>query len=288
MPSKPLSSDGYSGSQLGRVRQTCLHMATKLGDLLDEIVVVGGLVPYLLVDQENLPSDLASHAGTMDLDMGLALAILNQERYRELGVRLRDAEMQPDVNDQGNRKFQSWTTSGAHPVGVDFLIPPTDQTGEGGTLLHIESDLAAIVTPGLELAFEDRCRIALSGTTPSGAWATRDIPVCGPGAFTVLKALAFGNRTEHKDAYDLFYVWRGIGIPGVAERLAVLLPNPYIDDALSVIETDFCNHDGLGPIGTAQFITRGRDDDVQADVVGLARELLRAMEDFDAPSPPAR
>ena len=278
MPSKPSSSDGYGGGQLGRVRQTCIPMATKLGDLLDEIVVVGGLVPYLLVDQENLPSDLEPHAGTMDLDMGLALAILNQERYRELGIRLRDAGFKPDVNDQGNRRFQSWITGGDHPVAVDFLIPPTDQTGEGGTLLHIESDLAAIVTPGLALAFEDRCRKELSGTIPSGARATRNIPVCGPGAFTVLKALAFGNRTANKDAYDLFYAWRGVGIPKVAERLAVLQPNPYIDEALSVIEMDFCNHDGPGPIGTAHFITQGRDDDVQADVVGLARELLRTME----------
>lgn len=279
---KPTSSDGYTGGQLDRVRQTCIHMATKLGDLLDEIVVVGGLVPYFLIDQENLPSDLEPHAGTMDLDMGLALAILNEERYRDLGDRLRGAGFQPDVNDQGNEKFQSWTTGGAHPVAVDFLIPPTDETGKGGTLLHIESDLAAIVTPGLELAFEDRCQIELSSTIPSGAWATRDIPVCGPGAFTVLKALAFGNRTENKDAYDLFYVWRGMGVPKVAERLAALLPNPCIDDALSVIETDFCNHDGPGPIGTARFITRGRDDDVQddiqADVAGLARGLLRAME----------
>ena len=72
MISKPSSGDGYDGGQLGHVHQTCIHMATKLGDLLDEIVVVGGLVPYLLVDQENLPSDLEPHVGTMDLDMGLA------------------------------------------------------------------------------------------------------------------------------------------------------------------------------------------------------------------------
>ena len=60
-------------------------MATKLGDLLDEIVVVGGLVPYLLVDQENLPSGLEPHAGTMDLDMGLALAILNLRALSRVG-----------------------------------------------------------------------------------------------------------------------------------------------------------------------------------------------------------
>ena len=102
MISKPSTSDGYGIEQLGFVHRTCLYMATKLGDLLDEIVVVGGLVPYLLVDQENLPSGLEPHAGTMDLDMGLAAAILNHERYRELGSRLRDAGFEPEVNDQGN------------------------------------------------------------------------------------------------------------------------------------------------------------------------------------------
>ena len=277
MTSKPSTSDGYGAEQLGFVRRTCLYMARKLGDLLDEIVVVGGLVPYLLVDQENLPSGLEAHAGTMDLDLGLALAILNHERYRELGRRLRDAGFEPEVNDQGNRRLQTWTVGMPHPVTVDFLIPPSKETDQGSALLHIEPDLAAIVTPGLELAFEDRRWKELSGHIPSGAWATRIVPVCGPGAFTVLKALAFGNRGENKDAYDLFYVWSGVGVPDVAESLAPLQPNTYIDNALSVIERDFCNHDGLGPIATAQFITQGLDDNVQADVVGHARELLRSM-----------
>jgi len=42
--SKPSTADGYSPSQTAHVRAICLDMATKLGDLMDEIVVVGGLV----------------------------------------------------------------------------------------------------------------------------------------------------------------------------------------------------------------------------------------------------
>ena len=252
-------------------------MATRLGDLLDEIVVVGGLVPYLLIDQENLPSGLDPHVGTMNLDMGLALAILNHERYRELGRRLRDAGFEPAVNDQGNKRLQTWTAGTPHPVTVDFLIPPVEERDKGGELRHFESDLAAIITPGLELAFKDRRGKELSGRLSSGAWATRKIPVCGPGAFTVLKALAFGNRAENKDAYDLFYVWSGVGVPDVAESLVPLQPNAYIEDALSVIERDFCHHDGPGPIGTARFIARELDENIQADVVGYARALLRSV-----------
>ena len=95
--------------------------------------------------------------------------------------------------------------------------------------------------------------------------------------FTVLKALAFGNRAENKDAYDLFYVWSGVGVREVAESLAPLQPSTHIDDALSVIERDFCNHDGLGPIAASQFVAQGLDDDVQADVVGHAQELFRSL-----------
>ena len=277
MISKPSTGDGYGIEQLDLVRWTCLYMATKLGDLLDEIVVVGGLVPYLLVDQENLPSGLEPHVGTMDLDIGLALAILNRERYRKLGARLRDAGFEPVVNDQANRTLQTWTAGAPHSVTVDFLIPPTVEADKGGSLLHIESDLAAVVTPGLELAFKDRHWKKLSGPTLSGGQATRNIPLCGPGAFTVLKALAFGNRAENKDAYDLFYVWSGIGVPHVAKSLASLQPDAYIDDALSVIERDFCSHDGLGPVGAAHFIAQGPDDDIQADVTGQAQALLRSV-----------
>ena len=233
--------------------------------------------PYVLIDQENLPSGLPPHAGTVDLDLGLASAILNEERYRELSARLRDAGFEPDVNYQGNRRLQSWTTGTSQPVKVDFLIPPNNKTHKGGANHHIESDLSAIVMPGLELAFQDRCWKELSGLLSSGASATRNIQVCGPGAFTVLKALAFDNRTENKDAYDLFYVWSGVGIRNVVESLTPLLPNIHIDNALQVIERDFCNHDGLGPIGTAHFVAQGLDDNLQADVAGYAQALLRSM-----------
>ena len=275
--SKPWAADGYDPAQSAHVRATCLYVATKLGDLLEEVVVVGGLVPYLLVDQDDLPAGSDSHSGTMDLDMGLSLAILNDEHYRQLSERLRDAGFRADVNERGNLRLQTWVLPGPPTVKVDFLMPPTTDTADGQLLLHIESDLAAIITPGLDLAFKDKRWTELSCRVPSGAFATRSIPVCGPGAFTVLKALAFGNRTENKDAYDLFYVWRGVGVSDVAECLASLRPSSFVDEALSIIERDFCRHDGLGPVGTARFVTQDLDDEIQADVVGYAHALLRSM-----------
>ena len=73
---------------------------------------------------------------------------------------------------------------------------------------NIEPDFAAIIAPGLYLAFQDRKRIAISGRTIIGEWATRTIWVCGAAAYVVLKSLAFRLRGENKDAYDLYYLVR--------------------------------------------------------------------------------
>ena len=48
MTAKPTTREGYSSEQLDIVTRACLYVFTKLGDPCDEVVVVGGLVPYLL------------------------------------------------------------------------------------------------------------------------------------------------------------------------------------------------------------------------------------------------
>jgi hypothetical protein len=52
MTKKPTTAAGYPPDQVARVNATCLYLATKLGDLMPELVVVGGLVPSLLIDQK--------------------------------------------------------------------------------------------------------------------------------------------------------------------------------------------------------------------------------------------
>ena len=260
------------------VRSTCLYVATKLGDMLDDIVIVGGLVPSLLVDQETLPWGLDRHAGTMDLDMGLSLAILEEERYREFGLRLRDAGFEPDLNNAGNPTSQRWRTKLPLSTTVDFLIPPSLDTDSGGDLRHIEPDFAAVITPGLHLAFQDRRKIKLSGPTPLSEQTERYIWVCGAAALTVLKAIAFQGRGTNKDAYDLTYIWRGLGINVVARDIKPFLTDPHVDQALTIIKENFTAHDSPGPVRAAAFATGGRDDDLQADVVGLAQGLLSRLE----------
>ena len=44
MADKPSTAAGYTSEHLELVRSTCLYVATKLGDLMNELVIVGGLI----------------------------------------------------------------------------------------------------------------------------------------------------------------------------------------------------------------------------------------------------
>lgn len=49
MADKPRRAADYKSEQVELVRATCLYVATKLGSMMDDIVVVGGLVSYSAV-----------------------------------------------------------------------------------------------------------------------------------------------------------------------------------------------------------------------------------------------
>lgn len=182
-----------------------------------------------------------------------------------------------DTNAAGNPTRQRWKIDvGTARVTLDFLIQPVGDEDNGGDLFNIADDFAAIIAPGLHLAFQDRVKLTLSGETILGAKATRDVWVCGAGAYVVLKALAFDSRAENKDAYDLFYVIRnhGEGVGDVAAALRPLLENEVAQAALEVLRRDFLDPDRLGARGVAEFVQGEPNEAIQADVVGFVSELL--------------
>jgi hypothetical protein len=91
----------------------------------------------------------------------------------------RQAGFAPDINERGNLTRQRWAVDGPPRVAVDFLVAPTDASELPGRIKSIEPDFAAIIAPGLRLAFEDRLRVPLEGRTIRGERAQRDVWVCG-------------------------------------------------------------------------------------------------------------
>jgi len=106
------------------VQSACLTVAVTLGAYLDDLCVVGGLVPSLLIDRASGQGEAdARHPGTNDLDIALAIALLDDERYAEISHRLRQEGFGPDKNAKGNPAVQRWRLRDLK-VTIDFLMAP--------------------------------------------------------------------------------------------------------------------------------------------------------------------
>jgi Nucleotidyl transferase AbiEii toxin, Type IV TA system len=283
---KPRDRSGYRPAETEQVKSACLTVAVTLGALMDELCIVGGLVPTLLIDHQAqaAPGTSDTHSGTNDLDIGLAVGLLNDHQYTEISRRLRQEGFIPDRNERGNPTPQRWKLANLN-VTVDFLLPPIPGADRGGRVHNLEGDFGALIAPGLELAFDERHQIDIDARALTGEAVSRKVPVCGPGAFIVLKTLAFADRGEPKDAYDLTYVlrrWPG-GRAEIAARISEHATRhpAVIQEALQKLARDFATPDSLGPQRAAAF--EGLvDEDLHAaaaDAHGYVDDLLRASRD---------
>ena len=73
------------------------------------------------------------------------------------------------------------------------------------------------------------------------------------------------------------FVWYGVGVERVAVSLEPMLGDPHVERALNVIRDNFTDLDSTGPRRAAGFLSEGPFDDIRADTVGLATNLLSML-----------
>ena len=279
MAEKYRTKQDYPREAVELIKAGLLFVAVKLGDLLDEIVVVGGVAPSLLVDQTTATEP---HVGTTDLDLALSLSILDDKKYSEFATRLKEAGFRPAIKEGGKIIRQTWEMTGKlGRITVDFLIPRSDKADPKRLMQDLEKDFGAVRTQGLELAFRDRRPVVLDARTIEGDYAKRTVNVAGIAAFVILKAFAFRNRGAEKDAYDAFYLIHELGIDEVVSAVS-----PFVEDAdvgsdvkeaLEILARDFTDPEGVGAGSVARFLGDEDNDDLKADVAGAFGAVLRRL-----------
>ena len=177
------------------VRRTCLFIPTNPGDCWMKPLGPAGWFPISLTKKASR-SAWSLTWPRWGRYLWAVVPVLNRQRYRGLGASLRNPLFERDVDDQGNKRLQACATGTPHTVTVDLLVAPIDKTGEGGTIPQIESGLAAVVMPGLELAFGSRCLRVASFHLYGAEWATRSIPRSALGSLPGSICLSRGTNQK--------------------------------------------------------------------------------------------
>ena len=102
--------------------------------------------------------------------------------------------------------------------------------------------------------------------------------------YTVLKILAFQDRHENKDAYDLvFVILNHVGGPtaaGRASAASAIAGHPQATEAIDLLSARFVDADHDGPHAYVEFLADPDDDEAKAR---LRNEAVAAIDQY----PPA-
>lgn len=271
---KPKTIAGYNNDTTEACERVLVTLLRKLGPWKTSIYLIGGLTPRYLISQR--PPDVPQHAGTSDVDIVVELEVLSDtEAYQTLEENLRAMGFSEVMNEKTFTPSKwRWkiTVDNAHVIVLDFLAYDPAKSPTKVTPLPTEGKVSALNIPHASIVFEFHNERTLTAELLNGeGTAEETIRYADIGAFLVLKALAYDQRHEAKDAHDLVYCLEYVegGISKAAQHLANISlkgHKPLIDRILSILEARFCDRidssgfERDGPVAVVKFENPHSDD----------------------------
>ena len=292
---KPTTWDGYDPEVTETCERVLVTLLGGLGPWKDSIYLIGGLVPRYLVPER--PPSAPAHAGTSDVDIVVEFQMLaNTEAYRTLEENLKSLGFERAENDRGDKQSWRWRTitETGIPVILELLADDPETSGGRVQPLPVEGNISALNIPHASMVSDHHHTKAIQAERLGGnGIATENLRYADLVSFTCLKAFAFDQRHERKDAYDLVYCieFANGGIDAVAEAFRVAREGKHadvIEEALGIMRKSFTDDDETegyrkdGPVAVAKFeLGEAEDDEVrearalrQRDVSDLISRLL--------------
>ena len=239
----------YDAIQVEAARSVMLEVVRLLAEYRDDIVVVGGWVPALLI-----PQDRKRHIGSTDVDLALNHRTLTGPGYKTICRLLESRGYTQDKK----QPFIFWRTVEVGDkkiaVEVDLLAGEYEGTGKTHRTQTVQ-DVRARKARGCDLAFELPATIAIEGSLPGGAQDSTTVRIASIVPFLAMKGMALATRLKEKDAWDIYYCVRWY--PGEPKALVDVcrshIENGLVREGFKNIAEKFASPDHVGPTFVADF-----------------------------------
>jgi hypothetical protein len=265
----------YTQAQVEAAYSVLLELTRLLGEYRDEIVLVGGWVPALII-----PQGEDKHIGSIDVDLALDHGALEDPGYqtiRELLSRRGYVEgKQPFIFHRevkvGDRTIE---------VEVDFLAGEYGGSGKRHRTQKIQ-DVRARKARGCELALAMTAEVPVEGTLPDGGRDSAKVRVASIVPFIVMKAMALYDRMKEKDAWDIYFCIKNYpgGVEALVEEFRPHVNHGLVKEGLEKIGEKFSSPEHTGPKFVADFeeITDPEElERVQRDTFERVNYLLEEL-----------
>ena len=236
----------YTAAAVEAARSVLIELTHILGEYRDDMVLVGGWIPELLI-----PQSQERHVGSLDVDLALNHKELTAAGYRMIGEIL----LQHGYAQDKQQPFIFHKTVRGHVVQVDFLAGEYGGTGKSRRTQKA-LDMQPRKARGCDLVFQiEPARVSVKGKLPDGVLDEVQVQIASVVPFLVMKGMALDDRRKAKDAYDICFVLSNY--PGGVEAVVAVF-KPYLElvlvkEGLKKIAAKFATLDHIGPKDVADF-----------------------------------
>jgi hypothetical protein len=220
-----------------------------------------GLAPRYIVGPPF--EGMQAHVGTTDVDLVIGLTVEDEspETYRTLENNLKRSGFTATTSFRWAKEVEGVAVIVEFLCETDRVEPGRIYKPKGGT----GSGLGAFNVRGAQLVTRDYTEVQISAARlDDGGRSAVALRVAGILSYTVLKILAFQDRHENKDSYDLVHclLYFGEG-PDHAGRVAgesAIRSDPQVLQALKLLAERFESVEQDGPVAYSAFLEDGDAD----------------------------
>jgi hypothetical protein len=288
--SKPLTLEGYSEQVTRDCERVLVTLLRNLGPHRESLVLIGGLTPRYLVPER--PPIVPQHAGTLDIDVVIDLVVLEDtDAYRTLEENLKKIGFERGENDKGQKVNWRWKVrmDDGTTIVLELLADHPDLRGGRAQPIPDEGQISALNIPHSSIVFDlyDTAQVTAELLGSNGL-ATETIKHANIVSFTCLKAIAYNDRQERKDAHDLVYCLEHV--PQTLSEVAAMFQNglngkhhDVLLHSLTLLRSRFttdASAEGYvkdGPVSVAKF-ELGEDEDAREARALRQREASEVIE----------
>jgi hypothetical protein len=217
-------------------KSVLLELMTMLGAYRDALVLVGGWVPYLLLERNPRPGAPFVHVGSIDIDIAV--------------------DPSAEIPNTFERSIVSVHDGKEYKIHVDFLTHEGDERAGKNRHLELQDGLHARKCEGCRAAFSHNVEIVLEGMLPNGSKTKAQMEIADVTGCLTMKGIVLGERYKEKDAYDIYAIASqyGDGAGAVADAIRPWLGEPLVRKAIERIREAFGSRDARGPGDVADFL----------------------------------
>lgn len=237
----------YKEKEVNVCFSVLLELMTILGEFRENIVIIGGNIPPLL-----LPEVKQKYPGTLDIDVALDFKNIDDNTYKAIVELLKGRGYYQKDESQ---PYQYYRDVGEVTIEIDLLAGEYGGTGKSRRHQKVQ-DARARKARGCDLVFDSYAEVELKGKLPSGAENKVKVKVANIGPFLVTKGMALWTRMKEKDAFDIYFCIKNFpgGIEVLTEKIKPIVKNKIAREGLGKIKAKFDTVNSVGPNFVADFL----------------------------------